>query len=224
MNVYQLRGIIKYRSKYVWQFLFALFLSVFSHNIVFGKDQINIVAFGDSLTAGYQLPGDQSFPSQLERELKASGYNVKVSNSGSSGDTTSGGLARLDWSVAPGTDIVILELGANDVLRGITPDVTRKNLEKIISKLVGRGIRVLLAGMKPPTSYGPEYERQFGKIYSDLARKYNLVLYPFFLEGVALKPELNLSDGLHPNAKGVLIIVKNILPSVVKLIKDFQKK
>ncbi len=208
---------------------------VFSHIIVAGlifnfcmvmaparvqaKSAIRIVALGDSLTAGYGLPRNAAFPKQLELELKKRGKNVRIANAGISGDTASGGLARLAWAVPKGTDAVILELGANDALRGINPAATRTALEKIVAKLKQRGIKVLIAGMIAPAGMGERYGRNFSAIYADLAVKYDAVYYPFFLKGIALDPALNLPDGLHPNKEGVKIIVRNILPSVLDLIK-----
>jgi acyl-CoA thioesterase-1 len=175
---------------------------------------LKLVAFGDSLTAGYMLPADAAFPAVLEKALKAKGHDVSIANAGVSGDTTTGGLDRLDWSVPDGTDGVILELGANDMLRGTDPAVTRKALDTIISRLKARGIPVLLAGMKASTNLGPDFIAKFDAIYPDLAQQYGLVLYPFFLTGIAGDPALNLADRLHPNPKGVQRIVEEILPSV----------
>ena len=175
---------------------------------------LKLVALGDSLTAGYRLPGDAAFPAVLERALAKRGHTVDIANAGVSGDTATGGLDRLDWSVPDGTDGVILELGANDMLRGTDPAVTRKALDTIIARLKARGIPVLLAGMRASANLGPDYIARFDAIYPDLARQYGLVLYPFFLAGVAGERGLNLDDGLHPNPKGVEAIVAGILPSV----------
>ncbi|MCC0804819.1 arylesterase [Methylobacterium sp. W2] len=175
---------------------------------------LNLVAFGDSLTAGYRLPSAAAFPSVLERELKAKGRAVSIANAGVSGDTSTGGLDRLDWSVPDGTDGVILELGANDMLRGTDPAVTRKALDTIVSRLKARNIPVLLAGMKASTNLGPDYVARFDAIYPDLARQHGLVFYPFFLEGILNDRRFNLEDGLHPNVKGVETIVAGILPTV----------
>ncbi len=185
---------------------------------------IRIVAFGDSLTAGYQLPPPDAFPAQLERALKARGYNVKVLNAGVSGDTTRGGLERFDWAVPQDTDAVILELGANDALRGISPNITRQNLAGILEKLKAKQIPVLLAGMRALANWGDEYAAKFNVIFPDLAKANNAILYPFFMEGVIDKPELKLADALHPNAKGVALIVKQILPDVEKLIARVKAK
>lgn len=175
---------------------------------------LKLVALGDSLTAGYRLPGDSAFPAVLERELAKRGHGVSIANAGVSGDTATGGLDRVDWSVPDGTDGVILELGANDMLRGTDPAVTRKALDAIVARLKARGIPVLLAGMRASANLGPDYIARFDAIYPDLAHQYGLVLYPFFLEGVAGERGLNLDDGLHPNPKGVDRIVAGILPAV----------
>lgn len=175
---------------------------------------LKLVALGDSLTAGYRLPADAAFPAVLERELTRRGHQVSIANAGVSGDTTTGGLDRVDWSVPDGTDGVILELGANDMLRGTDPAVPRKALDAIVARLKGRGIPVLLAGMRASANLGPDYIARFDAIYPDLARQYGLVLYPFFLEGVAGERGLNLDDGLHPNPKGVERIVAGILPAI----------
>jgi acyl-CoA thioesterase-1 len=179
---------------------------------------IRIVAFGDSLSAGYGLRQSQSFPAQLQKELKARGHNVIVSNAGVSGDTTAAGLARLTWAIGDDADAVILEFGANDALRGIDPKVTRENMQKILSKLSDRRIPVLLTGMRSPTNWGENYSEDFDAIFPDLAREHSLIFYPFFLDGVVLDAKLNQDDGMHPNSKGVAAIVHAILPSVEQLI------
>jgi acyl-CoA thioesterase-1 len=175
---------------------------------------IKLVALGDSLTAGYGLPQSAAFPTVLEAALRARGHAVEVANAGVSGDTASGGLDRLDWSVPDGTDGVILELGANDMLRGTNPDVTRRALDDILSRLKARNIPVLIAGMYAGRNLGPDYVGRFDAIYPELAQKYGTVLYPFFLDGVAGQAKLALPDGLHPTAEGVRIVVDRILPSV----------
>jgi len=177
-------------------------------------DPVGIVGFGDSLMAGYRLGPGESFADKLQAALKKDGYDVTVANAGVSGDTTSDGLARLDWSVPDGTDLVILELGANDMLRGVDPALTRKNLEAMIERLKERGIKVLLVGMKAAPNLGPDYQKAFDAIYPDLAARYSLPLYPFFLDGVAGHPDLQLDDGMHPNAKGVDRMVEGALPIV----------
>jgi acyl-CoA thioesterase I len=185
---------------------------------------VRIVAFGDSLTAGYMLKPSEAFPVQLDKALKAKGQSVEITNAGVSGDTTAGGLERFDWSVPDGTEAVILELGANDALRGFDPKVTRENLDKILSRLRERNIEVLLAGMIAPKNWGAPYEDEFNVIYKDLAQKHGVILYPFFLEGVAMKAGLNLDDGLHPTGKGVGMVVERILPSVEELIARVDAK
>ena len=179
---------------------------------------IRIVALGDSLTAGFGLPVDQAFPTKLAAALKAKGIAATVANAGVSGDTTTGGLARLDWSVPEGTDAVILELGANDALRGADPKLTKATLEQILDKLRSRHIAVLLAGMLAPHNLGKDYTTAFDAIYPALASTHEVVFYPFFLDGVATDPKLNQGDGMHPNAAGVDVIVARILPQVEELI------
>ena len=179
---------------------------------------VQLVALGDSLTAGYLLPADKAFPVVLERELRAKGYDVTVFNGGVSGDTSSGGLERLDWTVPDGTDGVILELGANDALRGVDPTVTRAALTEIVRKLQSRNIKVMLAGMLAPRNMGAAYINAFDTIYPALAKDEGLVLYPFFLDGLVDKPNLLQQDGLHPTAEGVEEIVRRILPKVEEFI------
>lgn len=173
-----------------------------------------IVAFGDSLTAGYGLAPDDAFAAVLERRLRRDGLDVRVEDAGVSGDTTAGGRARLDWAVNEPVDLVIVELGGNDMLRGVPPETTRDNLDAILKRLKERDIPVLIAGMLASRNLGRDYAEAFDAIYPELAEKHDLPLYPFFLEGVAGRPELNLNDGLHPNAAGVRRIVDGILPYV----------
>jgi acyl-CoA thioesterase-1 len=179
---------------------------------------LHIVAFGDSLTSGYGVRPKDAFPAQLQKQLKAAGHDVVVTNGGVAGDTTADGLKRLDWSVPDDTDAVILEFGGNDALRAVDPKETRTNLEKIIAALKNRNIPILLAGMMSPANWGDNYSDDFDKIFPDLAKEHGLVFYPFFLEGVALDAKLNQDDGMHPNGKGVGEIVKRIMPSVEELI------
>ncbi|MGB0083783.1 MAG: arylesterase [Rhodomicrobiaceae bacterium] len=183
-----------------------------------GGDEIVIVAYGDSLTAGYQLPPEAAFPVQLEKALRAKGYDVRVINSGVSGDTAADGLARFDWAMPGKADAVILELGANDALRGIPVAQTKAALGKILSRLKKRRIDVLIAGMEAPRNWGDAYVEEFRAMYRSLAERYGALLYPFFLQGIALDSSLNLADGLHPNPQGVARIVEAILPDVEKLI------
>ena len=182
------------------------------------------VAFGDSLTAGYGLPQSAAFPVQLERALKAKGLAVEVINAGVSGDTTASGLDRFDWSVPEGADAAILELGANDALRGLDPARARANLDAILKRLKGRGLDVLVAGMMAPRNWGDGYSKAFDGMYPDLAKVHDALLYPFFLEGVAMRAELNLGDGLHPTEAGVAEIVNRILPTVESLIARVQAR
>jgi acyl-CoA thioesterase I len=177
-----------------------------------------LVAFGDSLTAGLGLPAASAFPAKLEAALRAKGYKVDVVNAGVSGDTVADGLARLDWSIPQGTDAVIIELGANDALRGLDPKAARTGLDEIVKRLRQRNVAVMLAGMYAPRNLGPDYSAQFDPIYPDLAKAYDLPLYPFFLDGVATDSKLNQADGLHPTAAGVDVIVARILPTVEALL------
>jgi acyl-CoA thioesterase-1 len=185
---------------------------------VASDDSVQVVAFGDSLAAGYGLGPGESFPEQLEVALKKRGHDVRVTNAGVSGDTASDGLARLEWSVPPDADVVIVELGSNDALRGIDPEVTRKALSGILAKLRQRGQSVLLAGALAPPNLGEEYAAAFNPIYPALAAEYDVPLYRFFLEGVAADPALNQADGMHPNAAGVARIVEAIAPEVEALV------
>ena len=175
---------------------------------------IKMVVLGDSLSAGLGLSVSAAFPARLKESLKIKGIDVDMINAGVSGDTSSGGRDRLDWSVPEGTDAVILELGANDALRGIDPQVTRAALTDILARLKARKVAVLLCGMLAPPNYGSDYSARFNAIYPDLAKSFGVPLYPFFLEGVAADARLNQADGLHPTAEGVDVIVKNILPTV----------
>ena len=179
---------------------------------------VKIVVLGDSLSAGLGLPADAAFPERLAQVLKAKGIAATVANAGVSGDTASGGLGRLDWSVPDGTSAVIVELGANDALRGIDPSVTKAALDGILTKLRDRHIFVLLAGMRAPRNMGADYVQAFDAIYPALASTHRVVFYPFFLEGVATDAKLNQADGLHPTAAGVDVIVARILPRVEQLI------
>jgi acyl-CoA thioesterase-1 len=179
---------------------------------------IRIVVLGDSLSAGYGLPAAAAFPIRLQKSLKINGIEVDMINAGVSGDTSSGGRDRLDWSVPEGTQAVIVELGANDALRGTDPAITRAALADILTRLKARKIAVLLCGMLAPPNYGTEYSARFNAIYPDLAKSFGVPLYPFFLEGVATQAALNQADGLHPTAEGVDVIVKNILPMVAALV------
>jgi len=175
---------------------------------------VKMVVLGDSLSAGLGLSASAAFPARLEKALESKGIAVDIINAGVSGDTSSGGRDRLDWSVPQGTDAVIVELGANDALRGTDPKVTRSALSDILTRLKARKIAVLLCGMVAPPNYGADYSARFNAIYPDIAKEFGVPLYPFFLEGVAADARLNQADGLHPTAEGIDVIVKNILPTV----------
>nr|WP_051335773.1 arylesterase [Methylocapsa acidiphila] len=185
---------------------------------------VKLVAFGDSLSAGYNLPAEEAFPAVLEAALRKEGYHVDVTNAGVSGDTASDGLARVGWSLADGADAVILELGANDMLRGLDPEVARGALDAILQELRTRKIPVLIAGMKATPSLGKEFKERFDPIFPQLAEKYDALLYPFFLDGVMGDPSLTLKDGVHPNKAGVERIVAGILPSVRALLDRLGQK
>ena len=179
-----------------------------------------VLALGDSLTAGYGLPAQASFPARLEQRLKAAGLEVRVVNAGVSGDTSAGGLARLDWALADRPSVAIVELGANDGLRGLDPGQTARNLDAIVAALQGRGVRVLLAGMLAPPNLGREYGDAFRQAYREVAARRQVPLYPFFLDGVAGDPRLNQKDGLHPTAEGITVIVERIAPWVIPLLRQ----
>jgi len=180
---------------------------------------LKLAVLGDSLTAGYGLPASAAFPVRLQRALKEKGITVDIVNAGVSGDTASGGRDRLDWSIPQGTQAVIVELGANDMLRGVDPKVTRAALDEIVQRLKARDIDVLLCGMYAAPNLGEHYARAFNSIYPDLAKKYNVALYPFFLDGVVDNAALKQADGLHPTAAGVDVIVQRILPTVEAFVK-----
>ncbi|MGH7274937.1 MAG: arylesterase [Nitrospiria bacterium] len=177
------------------------------------------MAFGDSLTAGLGVAQQEAYPAQLEERLRARGYPYRVVNSGVSGETTAGGLRRLDWVIKARPEIVILELGANDGLRGVPLEAMRANLSQIIKRLQATRIHVILAGMKLPPNYGPMYTAGFSNLYSQLAKEYDIPLIPFFLQGVAARPELNQEDGLHPTPEGYQQVVDNILPVLLPLLR-----
>jgi acyl-CoA thioesterase-1 len=181
-----------------------------------------IVALGDSLTAGYGLPQDQSFPAQLQAALKARGHEVRIVNAGVSGDTATAALQRLAWALPEDASAVIVELGANDALQGLPPEGTKQALARIIETAQAKGLKVLLAGMEAPRNMGKEYVEAFGAIYADLAARYDVLLYPFFLEGAALNDGLMQKDGIHPNARGVAVIVEKIMPKVEALLEETQ--
>lgn len=184
---------------------------------------LKILALGSSLTQGYGLPPGTEFPAVLQAALEKSGIEARVINAGVSGDTSAGGLARLDWSLADRPDAAIVELGSNDALRGLPPSETRKNLAAILARLKAAHVPVLLCGMKAPRNLGPDYARAFDPIYGELAKRYDVLLYPFFLDGVAMNPRLNQSDGIHPDPAGVKIIVARMLPDVKTLVAEAKK-
>lgn len=179
---------------------------------------LTILAFGDSLVAGFGVGSRDGFTAKLEAALRAKGVNARVVNAGLSGDTSAGGLARLDWALEPKPDFAIVELGANDGLRGLDPAQTRANLDAILTKLKAKGVPALFAGMYAPPNMGPDYGRAFNALYPELARKHGVAFYPFFLDGAAADPSLNQPDGIHPNAKGVDVIVARMLPPLLKLL------
>lgn len=177
-----------------------------------------VVAFGDSLTAGLGLPANEAFPARLEARLHAQGIDVHIVNAGVSGDTTADGLARIDWSLSDKPDCVMLALGANDAMRGIPPWVVHANLDQMLTKIQATGAKVLMLGMLAPSNWGPEYKRAFDQVFPTLAQAHHVALFPFFLEGVAMNPQLNQADGIHPNEHGVAIMVDHVAPLLAKLI------
>ena len=178
-----------------------------------------VVLFGDSLMAGYGLSKEHHLSLVLENKLKQDGFNIQVINGSVSGSTSSGGLNRAEWSLSdPGIDLIILGMGANDMLRGIQPDETKKNLEQIIEIAKKKDIEIILAGMIAPSTHGNKYKKEFDSIYQKLSKKHNLLLIPFLLEGVALNPSLNQQDGIHPNKKGIIKISENIKKSIIAII------
>jgi acyl-CoA thioesterase I len=193
--------------------MLVLMAALLSAGPVFAQP-VKMVVLGDSLSAGLGLSGPAAFPARLQKSLKDNGIEVDMINAGVSGDTSSGGRDRLDWSVPEGTEAVLVELGANDAMRGTDPAVTRAALSDIVSRLKARKIAVMLCGMLAPPNYGQDYAARFNTIYPDLAKKFDVPLYPFFLDGVAADPKLNQADGIHPTAEGVDIIVTKILPTV----------
>lgn len=209
-----LTGVLARAPKLFVMLAFALLLAPGAAR----ADTITLLALGDSLTAGYGLAPGEGFPAQLEAALLAQGHDVRVIDAGVSGDTSTGALARLDWSLDPQTDAVIVELGGNDALRGINPALTEQALDGILANLQARGLPTLLAGMQAPPNMGAAYGEDFNPIFARLAETYDAVHYPFFLEGVAARPELNLADGIHPTAQGIGLIVQRIMPYVEDLI------
>jgi acyl-CoA thioesterase-1 len=202
-------------SSFFFRFFIAITFSFLLGATAFSAHATTIVALGDSLVAGYGLKPEDAFPAQLEARLKALGKDVTLINGGVSGDTSAGGKSRLNWVLEKEPQIVIVALGANDMLRGVEPTLTHANLDSILQALTQKNIVVVFAGMKSLMNMGPHYAAQFNKIYPDLTEKYGVIHYPFFLEGVAQNPELNLADGAHPNAAGVAVMVNGIMPSVL---------
>jgi acyl-CoA thioesterase I len=205
--------------------ILVLIVALMTAGTVYAQEQsaaaakpVKMVVLGDSLSAGLGLPAHAAFPAKLQKALETKGIKVDMVNAGVSGDTASGGRERLDWSIPEGTEAVILELGANDALRGTDPAVTRAALFDILSRLKARGIAVLICGMFAPPNYGSDYAARFNAIYPELSKSFGVPLYPFFLEGVAADAKLNQADGMHPTADGIDIIVKNILPTVEALV------
>jgi acyl-CoA thioesterase I len=194
------------------------------HKIAASPSVPVIVAFGDSLTAGLGLPRDQAFPAQLQAALNARGTAAKIVDAGVSGDTATAALQRLDWALPDDADAVIIELGGNDALQGIPPDGTKAAIAQVIEKVQARGLPILLAGQEAPPNMGKDYADRFRAIYADLAAHYDVIFYPFFLQGAALNDDLMQDDGIHPNAKGVAVIVENIMPKVDELLAKVKAK
>lgn len=222
--MFSLYGACRMAFKHGVATAFLLFLAICGANSSAAAAPFQIVGLGDSLMAGYGLGPDQGFTDRLAAALKAQGHDVVIANAGVSGDTSSGGLSRLDWSVPDGTQLVILELGANDMLRGLDPKMTEANLAKMLEALQAKHVKVLLVGMRAPPSMGPEYQQSFAAIYPALAKRYAVPLYPFFLEGVIGDRKLHLADQLHPTGEGVGVIVQKILPDVDKLLDGVPAK
>ena len=199
---------------------FTVILAAFAVNPAHAAERaLQMVGFGDSLMAGYQLAPGDAYPARLEAALKAEGVDVTIANAGVSGDPTSAGLARIDWSVPDGTDAVILELGANDALRGVPPQETERNLDAMLTRLKERGIAVILMGMLAPPNMGAEFGEKFNAIFPRLAEKHGAALYPFFLDGVVAQSALQLEDGMHPNPQGVDVMVEKSLRAMREFLK-----
>jgi len=215
------------KSKKVFHLPFAgiltLVLMLFSSIKLVQADVPRLMVFGDSLVAGYGLPAEQGFTSQLQDRLSANGFRIEILNAGVSGDTSAGGAARLDWALSEQPDYVMIVLGGNDLLRGLDPGATRQNLDQIIARLAALNIKTFLCGMLAPLNLGPEYSREFNPIYPELAQKYDLAFYPFFLQNVALVPALNQRDGLHPNADGVAKIIDGMMPVLSRFLSGEAK-
>ncbi len=216
-------GRFRSRANAIWLIL-AIFVAGINGIAVADAKPLKIVAIGTSLTQGYNLPPGTDFTAVLQAQLKAKGFDAQIVNAGVSGDTSAGGLARVDWALSDDVVGAIVELGSNDALRGLSVEETRKNVDQVLTKLKARGITVLLTGMKSPRNLGPEYVTAFDAIYPDLAKTHDVLFYPFFLEGVAANPKLNQADGIHPNEQGTQVIVKAMLPYAEKLIAQIRAK
>jgi acyl-CoA thioesterase I len=211
---------IKFLCRRLFRLTPYFFITLLTANLSYAETPVKLLAFGDSLTHGYGLEAGDTFPERLQVALREAGYNVTVINGGNSGDTSASGRSRLDWALLDEAKVVIVELGANDGLRGLEPSQTRENLSQIITGFKNSGAKVLLTGMQAPRNLGTEYVDEFDGIYPELAEKYDVAFYPFFLEGVALDPALNQADGIHPNRQGVDLIVQRILPYLEPLLKE----
>ena len=204
--------------------ILALFLVFFTPIKLVQAEALRLMVFGDSLVAGYGLPAEQGFTSQLQDRLSANGFTIEILNAGVSGDTSAGGAARLDWALSEQPEYVMIVLGGNDLLRGLDPGATRQNLDQIMARLAELNINTFLCGMLAPLNLGPEYSREFNPIYPELAQKYGLAFYPFFLKDVALVPSLNQRDGLHPNADGVAKIIDGMMPVLSQFLSGGAKE
>ena len=202
-----------------FQSLAAFLLLLLTFSGAANAEPTRIVILGDSLTAGFGVDPGDAFPERLQEALAERGHDVEIVNGGVSGDTASDGLARVDWTIGPEASAVVVELGANDALRGVDPEITRDAIDRLVARLTERGLPVLITGMLAPPNLGSEYGEAFNSIYPEVAERYDALLYPFFLDGVAAEPDLNQADGIHPNAEGVAVIVERILPSVEALIE-----
>ncbi|MFH1806600.1 MAG: arylesterase [Pseudomonadota bacterium] len=209
----------RFLSSFITMLALVVLLAGANRPVQAAEEPAKILLFGDSLIAGYGLAHEEGFAPQLQAALAAAGLNVTVINSGVSGDTSAAGLARLEWALADVPDLVVVELGANDALRGVEPKQTRANLDRIIGTLKERNVAVLLAGMMAPPNMGREYGAEFNSIYPDLAQQHDVPLYPFFLDGVAAERALNQDDGMHPNADGVAIIIEKMLPTLIGVLE-----
>ena len=210
---------MKLLQKYV--IALALLLAAFSSStLAKDPDTREVLLFGDSIAAGFGLSAEEGLTAQLEARLLAEGLSVDVKNAGVSGDTTAGGLSRLDWALTPETDVIVLILGGNDALRGLTPSQSRANLDALLTQLKTREVKVLLTGMRAPPNLGADYAAAFEPMFSDLAEAHGVAFYPFILEGVAAETDLNQADGIHPNGKGVGLIVEGLLPLLKPLLDD----